>query len=146
LSSKSTDGFNYFFAVNDQNNTLSLLIDVSEFGPIVGNKIVVEAAGPGYWGEIYAVYSVPPVGQQIASNLNPYTTLRFAIPIGPQSVTTTNATVSCTAQAGSNSNMNMCSASTILVGTSETAAQETTSVALLKFPITYIKNNLLNID
>ena len=116
---------------------------MSEFGPIVGNQIVVEAAGPGYWGEIYAVYSVPPVGQKIASNLNPYTTLRFAIPIGSQSTTITNATVSCTAQAGTNSNVNLCSAPTILVGTSDTAAHEATSVALLKFPITYINVNLL---
>ena len=61
---------------------------------------------------------------------------RLSMPIGLQSLTITNATDSCTAQAGSNSNVNNCASSSLLAGTSYTSAHEDTSVALLKFPIT----------
>jgi hypothetical protein len=132
LSAESTDGFNYLFTTNDQNNTLSLSIDVSAFGPQIGSQIIVEAAGPNYWGEVYTILNV--TGQRLACTLNEYTTLRFAIPIGPQSMSVANASVTCTAQAGANSNVNSCSSPTIQVGTSNTAAHETTSVALLQFP------------
>jgi hypothetical protein len=135
LSSYNNDGFYYLYAVNDQNNTLTLNIDPTAFGPISGTDIIAEAAGPGYWGEIYGVYPVP-TASPFTTILNQYTTLRFAIPIGQQSITTTNALLTCTAQAGENSNTAACSSENVLTGTSNTAAHEQTSVALLKFNIT----------
>ena len=141
LSSSNGDGFYYLFAVNDLNNTLTLNIDVSSFGPLAGNQIVAEAAGPGFWGEIFNLYMVPSLtGSTFTAVLNQYTTLRFAIPTGQQSLTETNATLSCTAQAGSNSNTASCASSVILAGTSNTASHEQTSVAVLKFNLTNFEN------
>ncbi len=100
----------------------------------LGSEIIVEASGPGYWGEIYNLYPVPSAGP-FTTILNQYTTLRLAIPVGQQSVTSTNAILTCTAQAGSNSNTASCNSANFFVGTSNTIAHEQTSVAFLKFNI-----------
>ena len=47
LSSYNGDGFYYLFAVNDQNNTLTLSINLTQFNPLVNNIVIAEAAGPG---------------------------------------------------------------------------------------------------
>ena len=84
---------------------------------------------------------MPSTGTKIAATLNQYTTLRFAIPIGQQSLTTSVANITCTAQAGSNSNTASCSSATFLTGTSYTTAHEQTSVGLIQIPITNFANS-----
>ena len=135
LSSKSNDGFYYLFAVNYQNRPIALALNVSGFSPLSGTQIIAEAAGPGYWGKILGLFVTPLPGSTFNVILNAYTTLRLAMPIGLQSILTINATLSCTSQAGINSNQTNCFSKFILSGTSNTINHERTSVALLKFDL-----------
>ena len=135
LSSKSNDGFYYLYTVNYQTSPIMLSIDLSGFNTVSGAQIIAEAAGPGYWGEIYGLFTAPSSGSNLNVVLNSFTTLRMAIPIGSQAKQITNASLSCTAQAGVNSNKSDCYSSSVYGGTSNTINHDKTSVAFLKFDI-----------
>ena len=135
LGSKNGDTGYYFNIVNDKNDFVKLLIDLSQWNIEEGAQIVVETAGTGYWGEVSELLKAPKSGEKVSLNLTPFSTTRLTIPKKVQTPLTSFADLSCTLRAGALSNQADCHSSSIYAGTSNTIEHETTSISLIKFAL-----------
>jgi hypothetical protein len=130
------------YIVNDGSNRLNLSIDLSEWMNVVvkGTQVPVESVQDGYWGEVSNMLTVPSINEEMRLNVDPYSTHRLTIQTGEQKETRFNASLTCTVQAGENSDKTQCGDDdSIYVSTSNTAEHKKTSVALIQFKLGYPK-------
>ena len=134
-SRKAGDLFYYLFAVNGLGTAVNLNINLAAWNILSGTKIIIEQVGSGNWGQVSSIVTLSSTNV-IAVPLAPYATLRFSVQTGAQVSSLTTATFSNTLNAGAQSSVvNATSAAnpSFYVGTSNTAEQESTSVAYLQF-------------
>ncbi len=114
------------YIVNDGLNTLNMSIDLSEWadGVSVGTKIPVESAQDGFWGEISNLLTMPRANGKMDLFLGPYSTHRLTAHVGGQTEVWLNASLTCTARAGNNSELVGCQDDAVFVGTSNTDKHE----------------------
>ena len=135
LGSKNADGRYYLYIVNDKNDNVNLLINLSQWNIIEGAQIIVETAGTGYFGEISRLLLAPKLGSTFSLSLVPFSTTKLTIPPVVQRSKTVYSELSCTSRAGTKSSLTDCNSAFTYAGTSNTIQHENTSVILIQFPV-----------
>jgi hypothetical protein len=136
-SANADDKCFYVYIVNDGTSRLNLSIDLSEWADSVqaGTQLPVESVQDGYYGEISHVLTVPETRSNIGLFVHPFSTHRLTVQVGLQRELRFNATMTCTARAGDNSQKGDCRSESMFVGTSSSSEHERTSVAVMQFPV-----------
>jgi hypothetical protein len=133
LASSNGDGFSYLYIVNEGAAKFRTTVNLTQSGLSFNgaNLHVVESVGSGFYGEISSIQS----GSVFNLSIDAYSVHRVAIQTGAQSVASINAHSACTLFAGSKSSLSNCTDSSVYVGTSNTAEQKNTAVALIQFTL-----------
>lgn len=135
LATESNKSFN-LIAINDRNESVQLLISLTEWKKVNQTRIFIESVSKNYRGEISTIITKD--SDLFSFRLDSFTTIKLMFQSGLQRLHEIKALIGCYSQAGTRMSQINCLKS-IIIGTSNTALHEETSIGLLKFNLNDLK-------